>query len=303
MPLFHRKSEDDRTREQQARVEADATMQSLAGGGIPIAAQRRLDQLNRDGGLFTSDLSVNEFLLARQTGMRPITQVMGTSMYHVGWQNLSWSYFSSELDVLTRAYTEARRLALGRMSEEAERVGAHVVAGVRIEFGRSGIDAGLVEFRAFGTAMQAESAPQIGRVALTNLSGQDFWKLYANGYWPLGVATGSTVFHAVNTWRQQMGTGFFGGWMNQEMQDFTASLYQARALALGRVQQEAMSLRGAEGLVGVSLDQEQEEIEVSTGNDQERTDMLFTFHVIGTCIGKIASDRHTPVRTALDLTC
>jgi uncharacterized protein YbjQ (UPF0145 family) len=289
MPLFHRKSHEDQQKETEARAEADASLAALAQGGIPIPAQRRLDRLAQDGGVFSSDLSVNEFLLARHTGARPITQVMGSSVYHVGWQNLNWDFMSSEIGVLTHAYTEARRLALGRMSEEAERVGAHVVAGVRIEFKRD-LGENLIE-----------GAPAASRPALTNLSGQDFWKLYANGYWPIGVATGSTVFHAVNSWMQQMNTGFYGGWMNQELPDFTSALYQARAIALGRVQQEAMALPGAQGLVGVSMDQEQEEIEVGPGNQEKRRDMLFTFHVIGTCIGRVSDRPALPTHTTLDL--
>ena len=37
-------------------------------------------------GLFTSDLSVNEFLLIRQAGFQPVGLVMGSSIYHIGFQ-------------------------------------------------------------------------------------------------------------------------------------------------------------------------------------------------------------------------
>lgn len=301
MPLFNRRSHEDQQKAEEARVEAEASQASLAQGGIPIPAQRRLDRLAQNGGVFSSDLSVNEFLLSRQIGMRPLTQVMGSSMYHVGWQNMSWDYRSTEVSVLTHAFSEARRLALGRLEEEAQRVGADVVAGVRIEYQRPEIGAGLIEFQAFGTAMRMDNGPATGRVALTNLSGQDFWKLYSNGFWPVGVASGSTVFHAVNSWAQQMSTGFMGGWMNQEMTDFTSALYQARAIALARVQQQAMSLPGAEGLVGVVMDQEQEEIEVGAANQDKRRDMLFTFHVIGTCVGRLSVERTFPIHIGVNL--
>ena len=33
--------------------------------------------------LFTSDLSVNEFLLVREAGFRPVGLVLGSSVYHV----------------------------------------------------------------------------------------------------------------------------------------------------------------------------------------------------------------------------
>ena len=38
------------------------------------------------GGIFTSDLSVNEFLLVREVGFRPLGLVLGSSIYHVGLQ-------------------------------------------------------------------------------------------------------------------------------------------------------------------------------------------------------------------------
>ena len=41
--------------------------------------------------LFTSDLSVNEFLLVREAGFRPLGLVLGSSIYHVGFQMGKWS--------------------------------------------------------------------------------------------------------------------------------------------------------------------------------------------------------------------
>ncbi len=36
--------------------------------------------------LFTSDLTVNEFLLIKQAGFEPLGLVMGSSIYHIGFQ-------------------------------------------------------------------------------------------------------------------------------------------------------------------------------------------------------------------------
>lgn len=55
---------------------------------IPEDAMRRLAEM-RPGqatSLFTSDLSVNEFLLVREAGFRPLGLVLGSSIYHVGFQ-------------------------------------------------------------------------------------------------------------------------------------------------------------------------------------------------------------------------
>ena len=40
---------------------------------------------------FTSGLSVADFALTRLERIRPVCQVMGTSVYKVGWQNYPWS--------------------------------------------------------------------------------------------------------------------------------------------------------------------------------------------------------------------
>jgi uncharacterized protein YbjQ (UPF0145 family) len=60
----------------------------IEAGGIPSRAEARLKALRRDGSLFTSGLSVNEFALLRQMGPQPLAQVMGASVVRTGWQYL-----------------------------------------------------------------------------------------------------------------------------------------------------------------------------------------------------------------------
>ena len=56
--------------------------------GIPEDALRRLAEMRPGSAttMFTSDLSVNEFLLVREAGFRPLGLVLGSSIYHVGFQ-------------------------------------------------------------------------------------------------------------------------------------------------------------------------------------------------------------------------
>jgi uncharacterized protein YbjQ (UPF0145 family) len=296
MPFFHHKSDEEKQREQeekQHRAEElelqQRSEESLKAGGIPVQAQRRLDDLrNRKGALFTSDLSVNEFLLSREAGLRPVSQVMGSSIYHVGWQRTpgQYSYYatSQELTVISQAMNHARNLALGRLLEEATRLDAHAVIGVRINRARYEWASDLLEFSAMGTAVRVEGGPVVERPVLSNLSGQEFWQLYRSGYWPVGVAAGSSVFYVVASWQTQMANNsFWGSFANMELQDFTHGLYTARHLAVGRVRSDAHTL-GAHGVVGVTIDSSEQEHEVDLGNDQERTDMIFTFHALGTAI-------------------
>jgi uncharacterized protein YbjQ (UPF0145 family) len=59
----------------------------VESGGIPRRAEERLKAL-RDGSLFTSGLSVNEFALLGRLGPQPLAQIMGASVIRPGWQYL-----------------------------------------------------------------------------------------------------------------------------------------------------------------------------------------------------------------------
>src|ERR1700690_3205865 len=103
--------------------------------GVPEAGRARLQQ-NRQG-LFPSDLSVNEFLLVKQAGFEPVGLVVGSSIYHIGIQVAGWKK-SQELTVLSEAMYGVRQLAMTRMEEEADQLGADGGVGVRLDIGRDG---------------------------------------------------------------------------------------------------------------------------------------------------------------------
>ena len=119
--------------ERQAR-----SQEQMARGGLPVNAEERLREMHGRADFFTSDLSVNEFVLAADDGIRPLGQVMGSTIYHVGWQYTPM-YISGELTTLTQAQTQARKLALSRLQQEAKLLGAHGVIGVRLERKDAGV--------------------------------------------------------------------------------------------------------------------------------------------------------------------
>ena len=125
---------------------------------------RRLAEMRpgQPGALFTSDLSVNEFLLVREAGFRPLGLVLGSSIYHVGLQIGRWSQ-NMELDTLSQAMYHARELAMTRMEAEADALGADGIVGVRleIEFKEFGND--LAEFIAVGTAVKSDDRGQLAQ--------------------------------------------------------------------------------------------------------------------------------------------
>jgi uncharacterized protein YbjQ (UPF0145 family) len=230
--------------------------------GIPQDAMRRLAELQpgRAGSIFTSDLTVNEFLLVREAGFRPLGLVLGSSIYHVGIQMGRWNK-NQELDVLSQAMYHARELAMGRMEEEAKTLGADGVVGVRLDVELKEFGADIAEFIAVGTAVKAEPDAAGGGVTnwrnnkglpfTSDLSGQDFWTLIRAGYAPLGMVMGTCVYHIAH---QRLGNVLGNIGRNVEIEQFTQALYDARELAMSRMQAEAEALH-AEGIVGVQLRQ------------------------------------------------
>lgn len=209
--------------------------------------------------IFTSDLSVNEFLLVREAGFRPVGLVVGSSIYHVGIQMARWTK-NMELDVLSQAMYHARELAMARMEAEADALGADGIVAVRLEIDFKEFGENLAEFVAIGTAVVADEAHHRtpdGFVWRNNrdqpftsdLSGQDFWTLLQAGYAPLGMVMGSCVYHVAH---QRVMQKLANTGANTEIPQYTEALYDARERAMARMQAEAETLE-AEGIVGVQL--------------------------------------------------
>jgi uncharacterized protein YbjQ (UPF0145 family) len=222
---------------------------------IPVHARERLKGLRssvHSTGVFTSDFSVNEFLLVRKAGFEPIGLCVGTCVYHVGVQYGSWSK-NQELDVLSKAMYHARELAMTRMEEEADQLGADGIVGVRLDIGRYEWGADLAEFISVGTAVKHRAgelhrAPN-GRPFTSDLSGQDFATLLRAGYRPVGLVMGNCVYHVA---RQGMLTSLKQMGKNVEMPNFTQALYEARELSMERMQREADELQSG-GIVGARI--------------------------------------------------
>ena len=267
--------------------------------GVPSDAMRRLAHM-RPGqatSMFTSDLSVNEFLLVREAGFRPLGLVLGSSIYHVGFQVGRWGK-NQELDTLSQAMYHARELAMTRMEAEADQLGADGIVGVRldIEFKEFGND--LAEFIAVGTAVSAESSPPAGASEATggphggswrnvhrqpftsDLSGQDFWTLIQAGYAPLGMVMGTCVYHIAH---QGMFRAMSNIGQNVELPQYTEGLYDARELAMSRMQAEAEALH-AEGIVGVRL----------RAHGHRWGGHTTEFFAIGTAVRPLRADHHIP---------
>jgi uncharacterized protein YbjQ (UPF0145 family) len=227
---------------------------------LPQDALTRLAELRPGsrGSIFTSDLSVNEFLLVKEAGFHPLGLVLGSSIYHVGIQVGRWSK-NQELTTLSGAMYHARELAMTRMEAEANVLGADGIVGVRLEVEIKEWGGDIAEFIAVGTAVKADADNPLGTSWRNNknqpftsdLSGQDFWTLIQSGHAPLGMVMGTCVYHIAH---RGLGNVLSTMGQNAELPQFTQALYDARELAMERMQSEAEALE-AEGIVGVQLNQ------------------------------------------------
>jgi uncharacterized protein YbjQ (UPF0145 family) len=248
---------------------------------VSPAMKKRIGELRGEdgrGALFTSDLSVNEFMLVKQAGFEPLGLVVGSSMYHIGFQTPTGWADSMEVESLSQAMYTARELAMSRMEDEAQALGADGVVGMRLELGRYDWADDLADFMAVGTAVRHAGGQSFrtreGKPFTSDLSGQDFAVLTSMGYAPLGLVMGSCVYHVAHqTWKQYRATAK----LNVEMASFTQAIYDAREIAMDRMQSEAKDL-GAEGIVGVRVE------EKSHAWDSH----IIEFLAVGTAVGRHA---------------
>jgi len=214
---------------------------------LPEAARRRLEDLKQrsESGnrIATTDFSVDEFLLVQSLGFEPVGMVVGSSVYHVGYQRGYWNQ-NMEMQVLTSAMYNARELAMSRMEAEAEALGASGVVGVRLDIRFLQWGEHVGEFIAVGTAVRQKDGQDWraeGGVPFTSdLSGQAFYKLLSSGYRPLGLVLGNCVYHVAH---QSFGQLLRQAGTNTEVAVFTQAMYEARELAMSRMQAEAERMK------------------------------------------------------------
>ena len=335
---------------------------------LPQHARERLAEMRKKK-LFTSDLSVSEFLLVKEAGFDPLGLVMGSSIYQIAptIPNLAPGQPGCEIVDMTRALYHARELAMNRMEEEATELGADGIVGVRLTlrlgtnltkqawilyrewqdwarstgFPRSSTLLGqnwqywpqvaaqmwshycrqlgwtpeptapwnrpraqtgyafgqnAAEFLAIGCAVKhrgGESYKNVhGKPFQSGLSGQDFWTLIRSGYRPVGFVMGNCVYYVPPAMLRAPAT------QSLELSEYTHALYDARELAIERLQDEAEAL-GATGIVGVDVTEEQHSWRTdpaNVGNAALKTGEVIELFVIGTAV--VPAGRGDPLEPA-----
>ncbi len=255
------------------------------GQEIPAHARERLATMRKKR-FFTSDLSVNEFLLVKEAGFSPLGLVMGSSIYSISAQHLAQAQ-PGEVIALTQSLYQARELAMERMEAEADELGADGIVAVRLDVSVHAWGTNIIEFLAIGTAVHHNEAQGSFRTAegkpfTSDLSGQDFWTILNAGYRPFGFVMGNCVYYVGPPAQQAV--------QNGELPGPTQAIYDSRELAMERMQAEAEEL-AAEGIVGVTVDE--------TNHTWGPT--VLEFSAVGTAVVAIRADHQVP-RPSLVLT-
>jgi uncharacterized protein YbjQ (UPF0145 family) len=132
----------------------------------------RSPSLRIAGAPFTSDLSGQDFVMLLRTGYRPVGVAMGNCVYQLSPRGLpSILSPNNELQEYTRAFMNARELAMARLvedvKEEFPRSGPDApvgVVGMTVEEAAHAGETNVIEFTALGTAV-APTAPEDPRRA------------------------------------------------------------------------------------------------------------------------------------------
>ena len=231
-------------------------------------------------------LSVDEAILLDQVGYDPVGLLTGASVVQLAAFARLGAGFSTntELTELSDALGTSRRRAVQRLTDAGQAVGADGVVGVALDVGDIGGGSRLVHLIATGTGVHTGKGDRVGRsdrCFTAALTGQEVHLLVRAGYRPLGIVSGVCAYH--------VGRRGFSSWANgirdnQEMTIYTEALYDARELAMGRLQDEALAL-GADGVVGVTV--------------TERTGVwgshVIEFAALGTAV-VLDGEQHQPLR-------
>ena len=274
--------------EKVAQARNEASMKALTAGDIPLNARERLEKhFTNNKDFFSSDFSCREFTFVREAGYEPISQVMGCSFMNIsllGGQRQRSS--TGELHDVTKALSDARKLAVSRLQKEAELLNATGVIGIRLVVKKQSWDTRMVEFTAIGTAIRVPGREQ--KVPFTSaLTAQEFWQLQQAGYWPVHLTLGLCSYYV---WTDPETRRTLYSWWgtnnrnNAEVRAYTQGFYTAREHALARISLDLQDHK-AEGAVGMKIDEEVQSIEYEI-NDRRYHDFIFNFCMMGTSIRK-----------------
>ncbi|MGP8161446.1 MAG: heavy metal-binding domain-containing protein [Candidatus Dormibacteria bacterium] len=294
-----------------AQQRQQASIAALERGGLPLAAQERIEELREGRTAWTSDLTVAEMAAIQHAGFEPVGMVMGSSVCRIAAQ---WGYttvyglggatgggrvrtypcphgfygygvgtehrtgFNWEHRYYEAGVTETRNLALRRILEEARGLNAHGVVGVRILRRHLEGVGNSLEFTCIGTAVRRRGGPRLRAPFMSHLDGVSFSKLLHGGYVPVALVMG------IGAMEIDPGCGTewqLRSWSNSRIQQISDGIEEARMLGINHLESEVATV-DADGAVGVETDLATYEL----GGES----MLIELFLLGTAVRRYAKE-------------
>ncbi len=269
------------------------------------------------GGRWESALTCQEFAAVRGVGFEPVGQVFGAAVYaagHVSGYSCPAAWGSSgdrrpagpatqvsgrrdagSFGPLVEAMYQARQTAIDRMTAECATRGGHGVVGVRLS--RGSLPLSGLDFTATGTAVRAPGAAYGHRALFTcDVSGQDFAKLIAAGWVPVGLALGISIGSRHDDRRLASQARWWSG--NVEVAGWSDLVNQSRHDARRQLEQDVRRL-GGEGVVitGMQMRVHERDCPATVG----RRDHIVEVTLTGTAIAGFSRASQCPAGPGLTI--
>jgi uncharacterized protein YbjQ (UPF0145 family) len=199
---------------------------------------------------FTSAGDAQELYCHMDAGYLPRRYVFGNIAYSMGAVGGLIGGLKTmvrgEIKEFSDIFNATRHHALERAVDEARKVGANAVVGIRTNVERFN---GAHEMFMAGTAATNAALPPefTANPVTSDLTGEELWGMTALGLAPLKLLMSTSVYSlgAVGSFKSM-----FKGFMKGEISDLTSLVYDAREHVFDRIEQEA-ALLGADQVVGI----------------------------------------------------
>jgi uncharacterized protein YbjQ (UPF0145 family) len=247
------------------RVLSAEELEAIAGGALPSAARRRLEELAGLDGVSSSFLSAQDDSLAAGLGVLVMGQVVGCAAGGLragvvravgpgsGARHKPGEPRWLERSGIVETWTGARLRAVSRIQDQAAILGADAVVGVRAS--RRQLEA-VAEVVLTGTAVRIgrTGSSGAGRPLVTATSLAQLTKLRACGAEPLGLVGGCASVAALpSTATGRALRRRRRARRSRELDEFSFAFGETRRRAVDRLRREAAGL-GAGGVIGVDFD-------------------------------------------------
>ncbi|MFC5473913.1 heavy metal-binding domain-containing protein [Paraherbaspirillum soli] len=199
--------------------------------------------------MFTSAGDAQELYCHMDAGYQPIHFAFGNIAYSVGVvggiTGTLKTMVRGEIKEFSDIFNATRHHALERLVNQAKKVGANAVIGVKTNVKKLN---GIHEMYMTGTAAMHPSLPAAcyDSPVSSDLTGEELWSMTSLGYAPVKLLISTSVYSlgAIGGLK-----AMFKGFIKGEISDLTTLIYDARENVFDRLKSDAAEV-GAEEVVG-----------------------------------------------------